>query len=770
MSWFLDRVALRSSSRPALARTARRWLLCAVAVEMVVAGLAVPAISGGTAGRSASFDSTGTAVVTEERRAAPRSQRAAASSWRAIGKPSDSKAGGAVGASEAARPTPNEHADAAARGISFKAPIDFATGAVPSSAAFNVAHGDQMPLPATRATPLTDSVVVGDFNHDGNPDVAQTNVLAGTVSIFLGDGRGGFAPPQQHTVGVNPVFVVAGDLDLDGNLDLAVANYGSNDVAILHGDGDDEGSFQPAFFVPVPTPRNIAIGEFNGDGIPDLAVASIARAMGPITLPVGGVAILTGNKGGGFSPAQFFTPTAHGRPVGANYVAAGDFDGKGFDDLAIGVGTSPNAGARPAGSTQPIGDDVLIYLNRNQALGATPEHPFSESEQQRIRVGGLPNAISVADLNADGHSDLAVLNGSSGHLTTLLGDGEGHFVLKVTNSTVGAIPFALAAGDFNDDGLVDLVTANWFSSTVSVLQGNGDGTFRPAVDFWSGDATTSAAVGDFNDDGRVDIVAARLRNDHLALLVNESPQRGDGVVITRDIAYYGGVDDDPFAAHHTLDVYSPPKGTPSFAGRGSRYPVVLFAHPGGSVTGDKSMVSYLMRSLALEGLVAVSIDYRLNERPGQPDEDQVKDIAQAFRWTRDNIGSTEYGGDPGNIFVSGSSAGANLLTRLTTDKEFIAEQQSIRGLVVLGAGALRVGDAPRQPPSLLLNGDEGEELRLSPVSTAFVAVSQLRGAESTQVIVPGRDHMTIVSRPALPGDPGRVAWLDFMRTHVVESR
>jgi dienelactone hydrolase len=366
-------------------------------------------------------------------------------------------------------------------------------------------------------------------------------------------------------------------------------------------------------------------------------------------------------------------------------------------------------------------------------------------------------------LNGDTHPDLAVVGGSSGDITTLLGDGQGNFVVKATNVTVGGLPFSLAAGDFNDDGIPDLVTANFSASTVSVLQGNGDGTFQPAVDFWSGDATMSAAVGDFNDDGRVDVVAGRLRNDHLALLLNDSPQRGDGVVIKRDIPY-GSLThptNDPFAAHHTLDVYTPPPGTGSFAGRGRPYPVVLFAHGGFGITCDKSMVSYLMRSLALEGIVAVSTDYRLGLGLA---EDQTKDVAQAFRWTYENVGSRNYGGDPNNIFVSGTSAGANLVAKFATEKAY-DDQKNIRGLVTLGSLLAEPGNADVLPPSLLLNGDESLEIALTPTSATFSAHAKRRGAESDHVIVAGRDHLTLVSDIALPGDPGRVHMLNFMRNN-----
>ena len=670
-----------------------------------------------------------------------------------------------------------EHLSAGGNEISFKEPMDFATGANPSSADFNRASGEQFPVVINARALMSDSVAVGDFNHDGKHDVAQTNVIAGSVSVFLGDGRGGFGPPHLYDVGVNPHFVVVGHLDLDRHLDMAVANTGSGDVAILRGTGATAEPFQPAAPVPVPAPRNVAIGNFNDDGIPDLAVASNAPGAGPLP-SVRGVAILTGSKDGDgttFSLVQFIVPTGNNPQATVNYVAVGDFNGSDFDDLAVGVGYSPSAGDQQAqaGSTQLTGDDVLIFLNRDQAA-TIPEQPFDmmTPDQPAIRVGAIPNGIAVADLNGDSNPDLAVMDNGigNGDVTTLLGNSEGHFAVKGPNVSLGGSPRAFALADFDDDGIADLVTANYFSSTVSVLRGNGDGTFQPAVDFWSGDATTGVAVGDFNDDGREDIVAGRLRNDHLALLLNDSPQRGDGVVIERDVSYGSPTHptNDPYAAHHTLDVYSPPKGTPSFAGSGQPYPIVFFAHGGAGITGDKNQVSLLMRSLALEGIVAVSTNYRLGGARS-PDDGETRDVALAFRWTYDNVGSRNYGGDPNNMFVFGTSQGGTLVGRLGTEPKWLADQGldyqlHIRGMVVANIAPL-TAPTPTQRPLLLMTGTEALEIATGPAAQAFSEASSSLGAESYHETIAGRDHLTLVSRMALAGDPGRVHMLNFLRTH-----
>lgn len=655
-------------------------------------------------------------------------------------------------------------ASASADELSFRAPIDFATGATPSSAEFNRASGDQVGLLFTR-TPLSASVAVGDLDEDGRADVVQTNPVAGTVSVLLSDGGTGFTPAVEHPVGREPVHVVVGLIDNDGHLDLATANVGSSDVAVFYGDGD--GGFARTVRLPVPTPRNVAIGAFDADDLPDLAVTSSRPALvTPGTPPrptEGGVTVFTGTATGAFVPSQYLPTTAAGEPVNANFVAVGDFDADGHDDLAVGVGIDTSAGDPQADDAALTGDDVLVFMG---GRGAAPGAAFALEPQQRIRVGAWPVGIVVAQLDPDSTLDLAVLGAASGDITTLLGAGDGEFRVAARNVTVGAIPRALAAADFDDDGALDLATANFTSSTVSVLAGRGDGRFLPATEFWSGDATTGVAVGDFSGDGVDDVVAGRLRDDHLALLVNDSPQKGDGVRIERDIAF--GRSDDPLAAHRTLDVFAPPKGTPSFAGDGRAYPVLFFAHGGGGISGDKSMVGYLMRSLAREGLVAVSANYRLGNGLAAA---QAQDVADAFDWVRNHVASRRFGGDPGNMVIFGHSAGAGLVAVLATDKRYAVQQQHVRGLLVAGLGP---GNAPGSsvplPPALLVNGDEGVEPVMGASSADFAAAYRNRGGSAKHVFVAGRDHMTILSDLAVDADPGRAHVLGFLREHMRADR
>jgi hypothetical protein len=136
-------------------------------------------------------------------------------------------------------------------------------------------------------TPI--SVAVGDFNGDGKPDIAVANNGSGTVGVLLGNGDGTFATQVTYAVGTNPVSVATGDFNQDGITDLVVTNEGASGagttVSVLLGNGN--GTFQAA--KPYTTgsgPYSVAVGDFNGDGLPDLAVTNFGNAGVGTTLSV----------------------------------------------------------------------------------------------------------------------------------------------------------------------------------------------------------------------------------------------------------------------------------------------------------------------------------------------------------------------------------------------------------------------------------------------------------------------------------------------------
>jgi hypothetical protein len=330
------------------------------------------------------------------------------------------------------------------------------------------------------------SAAVGNLNGDGALDLVVANNGDGNVLVLLGDGTGSFVAAGNFPVGLNPASVVIGDLNGDGMLDVAVPNAGSNDVYVLLGDAT--GSFVAGTGSPFAVgtaPSGVAIGDLNGDGVLDLAVANQGS---------NDVSVLLGDATGSFVAATG-SPFAVGTaPSG---VAIGDLNGDGVLDLAV---------------ANELTSDISILLGDGTGF-FSPATPFA--------VGGSPVSVAIGDLNGDGALDLAVApRGSS--VAVLLGDGTGSFG-TATHFPVGNGPSSVVIGDFNGDLMLDLAAANNGSNNISVVLGNGAGSFGPATDFGVDSVPVSMAIGDLNADLKLDLVVANLGSDNVSVLLNATP-------------------------------------------------------------------------------------------------------------------------------------------------------------------------------------------------------------------------------------------------------
>ena len=131
------------------------------------------------------------------------------------------------------------------------------------------------------------AIVLGDFNHDGNLDAAVTNFGTNDISILLGNGDGTFKAQSRFLAGGGPFSLASADFDGTGRIDLVVttqnAALNGNGVRVFLGNGD--GTFR--FYQGLATgssPAYVTVGDFNGDGVPDIAVVDAATNVVSIIL------------------------------------------------------------------------------------------------------------------------------------------------------------------------------------------------------------------------------------------------------------------------------------------------------------------------------------------------------------------------------------------------------------------------------------------------------------------------------------------------------
>lgn len=317
-----------------------------------------------------------------------------------------------------------------------------------------------------------------DMNGDGRIDIVTTSKIDGNVNIHLNNGTGLFDEKKSFPSQKQNRALCIFDANQDGSPDVTtITQLGK--LCILLNDGNGNLSRPQVLHTGVMA-HDLTAVDLNNDGILDIVTAIVSENSLKYHL---------GKEGGRFG-------TASPIPTGRNprSVTSGDLDKDGKPDLIVGC------------------DDGRVYIHKNLGKGV-----FAPKES--FRSGGANWGLGVADLNQDGHLDIATASYLDKKLMVHINKGDGTFEREQWVLS-GDHNFDLVIQDFDLDGDLDIVTCSTVDRAISYHVNDGKGNMGPRIERKSGDWNAGIATGDFDGDGDWDVVTASINDDGINVHTN----------------------------------------------------------------------------------------------------------------------------------------------------------------------------------------------------------------------------------------------------------